>query len=75
MIFQSSKHLLVQTLTIDIRKMCEICSKLTINDVNDVVQLPLLLTLNIFHNFFSVSIVDFKQEKVWWEFVTVISLC
>ena len=55
--------------------MCEICSKLTINDVNDVVQLPLLLTLNVFHNFFSVSIVDFEQEKVWWEFVAVISLC
>ena len=34
--------------------MCEICSKLTLktqNDSNDVVLVPLLLTLNIFHTF------------------------
>ena len=37
------------------RKRCEICSKLTIkipNDVNDVVLVFLLLTLNIFRTFF-----------------------
>ena len=39
----------------NIRKMCEICSKSTIknqNVVNDDVMVFLLLTLNIFHNFF-----------------------
>ena len=38
------------------RKRCEICSNLTIkthqNDVIDIVLVSLLLTLNIFHNFF-----------------------
>ena len=45
---------------------CEICLKLTIkhqNDVNDVLVF-LLLTLNIFHNFSNVSIVDFELENV-----------
>ena len=39
----------------NIRKRCEICSKLTIkiqSDVNDVVFVSLLLTFNIFHAFF-----------------------
>ena len=26
----------------------------------------LLLTLNIFYTFSSVSVVDFEQENVWW---------
>ena len=33
------------------------------NDVTDVI----LLTMNIFHTFFSVSIVDFEQVNVCWE--------
>ena len=51
------------------RNRFEICSKLTIkhqNDVNDIVLVFLLLTLNIFHFFFSVSIVDFEQVNVSW---------
>ena len=36
------------------------------NDVNAVVLVFLLLTLNIFHTFFSVSIVDFEQANVSW---------
>ena len=53
--------------------MCEICSMFNIKRCHGV-QVSLLLTLNIFYNFFSVSIVDFEQEQVCWEFVTVISL-
>ena len=45
--------------------------KLTIETQNDVVLVFLLLIFNIFHTFFSVSIVDFKQKNVSW--VTVIS--
>ena len=50
--------------------MCEICSKSTItttNDVIDVVLAFLLLTLNIFQIFFSVSIADFEQVIVSWD--------
>ena len=36
------------------------------NDVNDIVLVFLLLTLNIFHSFFSASIVDFEQVNVCW---------
>ena len=53
----------------DTRKMCEIYSKFTKkhqNDVNDVVLEFLLLTLNIFTPFSSVSIVDFEQGNVTW---------
>ena len=32
--------------------------------VNDVVMVFLLLTLNLFHTFFSVSIVDFEQVNI-----------
>ena len=46
--------------------------KLTIKTQNDVVLVFLLLIFNIFHTFFSVSIVDFKQKNISW--VTVISL-
>ena len=35
--------------------------------VNNVVLVFLLLTLNIFHTFSSVSIVDFEQENGNWE--------
>ena len=31
-----------------------------------VVLVFLLLTLNIFHTFFSVSMVDYEQVNVWW---------
>ena len=53
------------------RKRCEICSKLTIKtperrDVTGVVLVFLLLTLNIFHTFSSVSIVDFKKVNISW---------
>ena len=33
-------------------------------DVNDVILMFLLSTLNIFHTFFSVTIVDFEQVNV-----------
>ena len=36
------------------------------NDVNDIVLVFLLLTLNVFHSFFSASIVDFEQVNVCW---------
>ena len=39
------------------------------NDVNGVVLVFLLLTLNIFHTFFSISIVEFEQVNVSWEVV------
>ena len=38
-----------------------------VNDVNDVVLVTLMLTLNIFHTFFSASIVDFEHVNVCWE--------
>ena len=44
-------------------KRCEICSKLTMKTperCHDVILVFLVLTLNIFHTFFSVSIVDFE---------------
>ena len=37
------------------------------NDVNGVVLVFLLLTLNIFHTFFSVFVVDFEQVNVSWD--------
>ena len=37
------------------------------NNVIDVVLVFLLLTLNIFHAFFSVFSVDFEQVNVSWE--------
>ena len=52
------------------RKRCKICSKLLIrhqSDVNDVVLLSFLLTLNIFRTFLSVSVVDFEQIDVNWK--------
>ena len=53
------------------RKSCEICSKLTIehqNDVIDVVLVFLLLTLTIFHSFFQCffSVVHFEQVNIGW---------
>ena len=51
------------------RKTFKICSKLTIktqSDVIDVVLVLLLLTLNLFQTFFSVSFVDFEQVNVSW---------
>ena len=52
------------------RKMCEICSKLTIkhqNDVIGVVLVFLLLTLTNFLSFSSVFIADFEQVNFSWE--------
>ena len=51
------------------RKRCEIRLKWTImtpNNVNGVVLMSLLLTLNIFYTFFSVFIVYFEQVNVCW---------
>ena len=45
------------------RTRCEMCSKLTIKKperANGIVLVSLLLTLNIFHTFSSVSIVNFQ---------------
>ena len=39
-------------------------------NVIDVVLVFLVLTLNIFHNFFSVSIVDFEQVNASWGYVS-----
>ena len=43
------------------------------NDVNDVVMVFLLLTLNIFDTFLSDSIIDLEQVNLSWEepFVTL----
>ena len=35
-------------------------------DVTNVVLVSLLLTLSLFHAFFSVSTVDFEQLNVFW---------
>ena len=51
-----------------------ICSKLTIETLEQDVNMfkvnkkdtTLLLTLNIFHNLFGVSVVNFKQVNVDW---------
>ena len=49
----SRKSLPVQSQKINTRKRCEICSKLTIKTTSkDVVIVSLLLSWNIFHNFF-----------------------
>ena len=48
---------------INTRKKCEICSKLITTHHNNVVVVYLLLTLNIFHTFFNVSVADFAQVK------------
>ena len=59
------------------RKRCEITSKLTIKTPEhfiDVVQVFLLITLDIFHTFFSASIVDFEQVNVNWEATTSFDL-
>ena len=37
-----------------------------IRTTSDVVLVFLMLTLNIFHTFFSVSLVDFEQVNVSW---------
>ena len=34
---------------------------------NDLVLLSLSLTLNIFHTFSSIFIVDFEQVNIWWK--------
>ena len=44
------------------RKRCEICSKLTIKSP----ERRHWLTLNIFHTFFCVSVVNFEQVNVSW---------
>ena len=53
------------------------CSKLTIQtlgkcveyvqvNVNDLILVSFLLSLNIFHTFFSVSVADFELVNVYW---------
>ena len=37
-----------------------------IRTTSDVVLVFLMLTLNIFHTFFSVSLVDFEEVNVSW---------
>ena len=52
------------------RKRCEICLKLTIKtleDVIDAILVFLLLTENTFQPFSSVSIVNFEQVNVSWD--------
>ena len=52
------------------RKMCEISSKLTVKTPKRRqwrCSGVLMLTLNIFHNFFIVSNVDFDQGNVSWK--------
>ena len=59
--------------------MCEICSKLTIkaitngkgNDVNSLVLVSLLLTLNIFHTFYGVPLVEFEKVDFGWNFTWI----
>ena len=46
--------------------MTENLKKVKVNDVIDVHLVSLLLTLDIFHTFFSVPIVDFEQVNVFW---------
>ena len=36
------------------------------SDVNDLILVFLLLCLNLFHTFFSISIADFEQVNVSW---------
>ena len=50
----------------NIRKRSKICSKLTIKTPEWRHDVFLLLTLNIFHTFFSISILDFEQVNVSW---------
>ena len=52
-----------QTFTCEMWNVFEINNKDTKNDLIEVVLLSLLLTLNIFHTFSSVSIVHFEQIK------------
>ena len=61
---------LLKTNNKNIKIRCEICSKLTIrhkNNANGVVLVSLLLTLNIFHIRFGVSIVNFEHVIAGWE--------
>ena len=55
--------------------MCQLCGKLLnrhtcayqgVKNVSDVILVFLLLTLNIFHTFSSISIVDFERINVSW---------
>ena len=57
------KQLPVQSNNRNTRKKCEIYSKLTIKQ-NGVGRVSFLLTLNIFHSFFIVSLIDFEQVIV-----------
>ena len=53
----------------NIRKKCEICSKLTMAscDIIGVVLASLLLILNICPPFSSVSVIDFEYVFVCWD--------
>ena len=57
------------------RKRCEICSMLSIKTAEQcywLVLVFLLLTLNIFHTFSSISIVEVEQVNMSWVFETKI---
>ena len=61
---------LLKTNNKNIKIRCEICSKLTIrhkNNANGVILVSLLLTMNIFHTRFGVSIVNFEHVIAGWE--------
>ena len=51
--------------------MFKVNDKNTRNDVIAVVLMFLMLTLNIFHTFSSVSVVDFEQVNVIWVYAIV----
>ena len=55
------------------RRRCEICSKLTVKtpERRQWHRSVFIVTLNIFHTFFSVFIVDFEQVSVSWHSIYV----
>ena len=64
LMFALSRHVAAQNYYGNTRKRCEISSNIDQNDFNNFVLVFLLLTLNIFHTFFSVCIVDFEHVFV-----------
>ena len=66
----SSGHVLFQSQKEITRRMCEIYSKLRIKTPERIQWqcLHSMLTLNRFNRFFCLSIVDFEEVKVNWDF-------
>ena len=54
-------------------QQCENCSKLTQNDVIDIVLVSLLLTLARFHILLCISIIGFDQVTVFWLHAQIIN--